>query len=56
MWAKGAMIFAIRDYHGSPVRMHKACAERFDKEKPNTIATYKEGTHNDFQHYQPKIV
>lgn len=51
MWMKGTMIFAIREYGGNPVRVHKACAERMDTQKELTATDKKEGTHDDFKFY-----
>lgn len=35
-YLNGTPVYAVRDYHGSPVKLHKDCAKRLDEEKPLT--------------------
>lgn len=32
-YVAGELVFSVRDYHGSRVKMHKDCAKRFDEER-----------------------
>lgn len=43
----GVLVYATRDYHGSPIKMHKDCAKRWDEDKPLTARPTSEEPRHD---------
>lgn len=41
-FSNGSPVYALVDYHGNTVRMHKGCAKRFEEDKPLTVQTREE--------------